>query len=655
MIDLTKIKKDIGGTSDDARFAAWMELYQSDEESTQREIEKIFRTTDPLIKILFARFLAHIEEERAILYLTKLLIDENPIVVDNAIAAFLKSKFSKKNTHLIPVLSSPCVRAKVFALNQLAASQVIQAIDPILNLIPKADHELLVEILGALRFFSDRNVAPTIYPYLEHASEDIRFRAVMILGTLYQLGCKEFHHKLILKLSDGSEIVRHGVVWSLSHIKRKGHLKHFLTLSLHDPSPLVRQECLSACLTYPSFKVMRHIISVLTHEKDRVVTLKGESVLLSMPKKVLVKSLKRLLKSRDAAIRHRTMHLYAEHQEGSDEYLSYLKRQFESAGNPKEKIPIIESLGLLENKKAITFLEKHIFANPLLTYTGLMAIAKLWEKSQDFPIIKYLTHPQISDLFKQIPLKHLLKLNVPKFCTPELVTILIKLLDSKNLNVRYLSAQALVQMKEERILVPFFNTIINETDHTARNLLKENIIEFFHRNPLLFVKLFQEYKEQSEAITLLFSLFKESKLSKDNILLLTKTLIEPPLNMLDQVYHTLLIETLFHYLTDKTISLENLITMGVSEELTALLFERLYQQKYRGNPHLKLKLPIPQLLLLIKNEGLDQRKSLVELMGKSDSNQTIPHLIDFLTDNSLASLHPSAAASLKQLIEVSYD
>ena len=651
MIDIEQIRNDIDGNSEDARFSAWMALYSSEEKKAHEELENILSSENPITKILFVKFLANIEEEKSIAYIIRLVKDINDYVIENAINAFNKNKLANKNNFLIDALKAPSQKAKIFAVDKLSMSVTQQALDHIIELIPEADTELLTNILIGLRFYTDRKIAPPIYDFLDDERESIRFGAVMVLGSLYESGFAEFRKWLLKKINDESELIRHGVIWSLSNVYNKRNLKYLLKFSVDDPSPLVRQEAILSLADFPTYKIIYHIFGILINEKDSMVLLKGEAVLLSMPNPLLVKSMKKLLHSRKKKYKDKAMLLYAEHQKHSEKYFIFLKKQLLKTKKPKDQLPIVESIGLLENRKAVDFLEEHIFSNPLLTYTGMAAITKIWGLSEEFPALRYLTHPKLSELFKQIPLKHLTKIKSDKIYTEKLVDHLIMSLDSKNLNIRYLSAQALINVRNERILEPFFRTIIAETDETARKLLKENIIILFNQNPYLFVHVFEQNKDNSEAIQLLFSLFKDSFLKKQQIMVLTSALLEKPSNILDTDYKDLLVDTLFTFIKREIIKVEDIINELKNPKLVNKLLHLLIN-KFDTFSKFSIDLPIQHILSLIKNNPEYNASVLVDLFGFSSSTKAIPPLIHIITHNEISDLQKKASNSLKKVIEV---
>jgi len=649
MITLSQIRMDIEGSSEDARFAAWMELYTSDKELAKQELKRVVIEKDPILKILFCKFLAHNHEEKAILYLQEMLLDQNEIVLENAIKAFDKNTYVDKIIKLLPVLQAPTTRAKYFAIDRLSTTKTIQATEPILEMLKNADEELMVNILTGLRFLTDRRILFSVKPLLDHPKDKIRFGAIMAIGSLYTSGY--FHARQILLdcLTDPMPKNRQAIIWNLRNTPYNKDLKHFFHYSTHDPDPFVRQECLLGLSAFSNQKVIHHLIKVLITEKNKMVVLKGEAVLLSMPTSILVKELKKLLNSLDQKIKNKVMVLFAQFQKGSDEFFEYLQENLNNTKSEKEKVAIIHSLGLLENKKAISLLEQQLKASPIISYTSMAALLKVWGYSKEFPVLKYLKNDRLSDLTKQIVLKHFVKIGSKEMYSAELTYLFIDLLKSKNINIRYHSIQALVKVINPSVLVPIFKVIIEETDPTALKTAKDNIILLIQKMPQLLIGLMEKFKNSEKEFDELISMLSISELPKSKLLQILPMFLEAPLFLLQSKQSQKIIDFLFSYIHNRVITYDDILNK-IEQKTTRQDLIAMSAEKLRAEPSLKIALPLQKLHSWIQEENLVHKINLVDLISHSDSNKINSILAAIICNESSVELQNKAATALNNII-----
>ncbi|MBF0106807.1 MAG: hypothetical protein HQM16_15960, partial [Deltaproteobacteria bacterium] len=215
MINLQSIRQKIEGESEDARFIAWMELYGSDEKPAEAEINRIINGNDPILKILFCRFLSSAPEDRAADFLVRLLNDQNETVIENAIKAFDKNKLNNKTRKIIPILSAPTLKAQYFAIDRLTSAGVLLATEHLLRKMADAPETMLKAILSGFRFLNDKRVLYDVLPLTNDTREAIRFHALLATAALYESGQRQLHKFIISHLDDPSVEIRRLIVWTL--------------------------------------------------------------------------------------------------------------------------------------------------------------------------------------------------------------------------------------------------------------------------------------------------------------------------------------------------------------------------------------------------------------------------------------------------------
>lgn len=519
MLDLVEFRKRIEGDSEDLRFEAWMNLYSSAELKAREEVEAIIKGTDPILKILLARFLARVYEDRALEYLCRLLCDSNLVVVDIAIRCFEKNLHENRIAKLLPVIRAPLFKAQAFAIEKLCLGNVPESLDPLLGLLQQAQDTLLEHILSCLRHLPDKRLIPVVKKFLTHASQKVRFHAIMVLGSLYEAGHFECRKYLVEALGDSHPRIRQAILWVFRKVPARSDLRHFLHFSREDPDSNVRQEALLGLTVFPNSRVVQHLLKLLVSDKDRMVILKGEAVLLSIPQKKLIRGLKKVLKDREFAVKSKAVVMFSEfHPALSRGYYVFLMKEIRGARSTKEKIPFIQSLGIAGFAEALPYLKEMIHApDHLLGYTAMVSLLKIYSRSLVFPILEILRDDKLSDLLKQMAMKYFVKVADRSQFTTELLLFLKDYLNSPRINLRYLAARVLIASEDEHFLQPLFEMILSEPDPSIRQLLRDYVTQAIAKNPKLFLKTARIFCHEAQAMQALFAFFQEALLPADKI------------------------------------------------------------------------------------------------------------------------------------------
>ncbi|MCP5463750.1 MAG: HEAT repeat domain-containing protein [Deltaproteobacteria bacterium] len=641
--------------SDDVRFSAWMQIYQSDDPKAKAFLEQVASSGQISQKVLFCKFLGFLEDEYSARILVDLICDTEPLVVHQAILAFDKNNFQRRVYFLLPVLKAPLKEAQVFAVNKFCLESVSEAVHPVLDMLKQADEDLILEILSGLRFLADKRLFQDLKIYLGHPNERIRWRAIMIYGSLYETGVTRARRLLVRRLSDRSAQIRRSIIWTLRRNDDRRNLRLFLKLAEQDPDPTVRQEALTALGRFPSKTVIKNLVKLLVKEKNRMVVLKGEAVLLSIPTKQLIIGLKNLLTYHDKFVRNKVMIMYAEFQKTSETFFAFLIKELKKTKSDMDKIPIIESLGLLGNKAAIPQLEKLLAESPLLSYTSMMALLKIYGFDKSFPFLKYSQEVKLSALVRQIVMKHFIKISDDSMYNDEIVTHCMSLLSNTNLNIRYLATQILSKVQDPKVLVPFFKSFVNEDDPTAFRLLKENIHRLVQSNPKLFEVLLQNFYDHDIGVLQIFLIMKEANLNKNALLQIIKSCLSLPLLILNKTCAPSFIELVFTYVLKERISITDIIALqcepGQKQQLLKGLLGHIKRYKRKkvviGEHHVET--------WYSDQDEPEQKQIIIELISHTTGIESIRFLIDLYYKENNQPLKQSIRDSLNLLLEPTHD
>jgi len=634
---LEEIRSKIESFYEDIRLSGWMELYQPDQNDSEKakkeeELKHILERQDPLLKISFARFLSHIYEARAVTYLKKLLEDSNPVVVEAAKRSFEKNHYQQKLAVLLPLLNSSSFSAQLFALEQLSLGKVIQAVDPILDLLENLKGtendenktHLLLAILSALRHFPEKRLIPYLDLYRHDKREEVRFRTLLVMGALNAEGILSSSKPLQEALRDPSPRIRQGALWA---VRRRPSIEDFDFLkkvSLEDEDPHVRQEALVELSVLPAQEVIVHLLQILATEKNRMVTLKCESVLLSMPTDRLIEGLEKILHEGrwgHDIIKNRALLLFAEFQKDSESYFYYLVEGLNQVPDVKSKLPFIEALGILENQRAIPILEKYLNGPSILAYATIQSILKIIRVYPQYPLHSYLEDPALPSLLKQMILKHIVRMEGTIPGTARLIDCLLGFLKDKTINIRYLAVQALLRTDFPFPLEKLVESIFQETDASTLKSLHEGLQRQVSKTPDTWLNLLRHFQKNQGIISYLFSMMPSHISFEEGEKYFFRSLLDSSQDLIPQEFKPVVVDFFCGLLIKKRISWKNLLEC----------FEHHPQKS-------------------VWSEAI--QSSLLELLGEAGQGSGIPFLVRILLNSHAVSFHSVARKSLHHILEV---
>ncbi|MBF0106771.1 MAG: hypothetical protein HQM16_15780, partial [Deltaproteobacteria bacterium] len=420
-------------------------------------------------------------------------------------------------------------------------------------------------------------------------------------------------------------------------------------LMFNDPDPHVRQESVTGLAPFPSKKNIHDLIKFLVNEKNKMVALRGEAVLLAIPAQRLIKAFKRVLKTKDEEIKNRVLLLYSSFQKKSDVYLYYLIRELKKAKNDKARLPIIESLGLLENQKALTVLNENLHASPLIAYASMSSIVRIWKFSRDFPIIDYLESKSLVDINKQIALKHFIKISKESDYTKQVIETLTKFLRHTNLNLRYLAVQALSILKDKSILEPFMMSIFSKLDDSTQEILKKTVVNIISDDTASLTSLLEEYKHNPTAMNEILSMVEKSTRIRAKFLSLWPQLTDSPLDLLNSPYSGSLMRIVLSLIMEQKITLSQLLHTLQSDEKKIKLLS-LFSRQIKNHPTLKTEIPPHIITKWLDDAPPESSKDMIGLLGHSNSEKAIPLLVSIALDRRYEHVHAAAVNSLGNLV-----
>ena len=538
-MSIESIREQLHSPSEDARFNAWMILYQAQDKASEyyQERELVYQRKDPLLKMSFLRFLSKISEERSIVMILRFFPpshsthsskDENKQVLEAAFKAFKDNTYNNKFYLLLPFLKSSSEQVVLFCLEEFSNTKLDSAFWPILQIVKsRAQNSKVVlnKALSALRHYPDSKSFSIITDFLCDPDEEVRFLSSLVLGSLYEaryLPQESFITKL---LCDPSPRIRKAILWVLRRRPQKKYINLLTEISLKDQDSQVRQEALQGLGAFPNNEVIAHFIYVIENDTNRMVGLKSEAVLRSLPAKKCIKAFWSIINAKisfseknqktDQKIKIRALIFLAEFQPQSKKVFHFISARIADSIQEKETIPYFEALQFLDRPEVIFFLEPFLLKGSVVSYMALKAMIRVAEtRRNEQALIDYLKTPSIPSLHQQMILSFLVKSLRPELIR-ELRSLLISFLTHENTNIRYLSLQLLKKLSDEEVeIYPLIESLKKETDQEVRLYLEQLILEKCtdqFASWKRWVEYFSERSSSSLEVSILIKSFRMTK------------------------------------------------------------------------------------------------------------------------------------------------
>lgn len=640
----------INSSSEDAKFSAWMEIYTSDNLDLKSFLFNLPFEQSPVLKNSCIRFLGHIQEERAIRLLVRFLEDADDIVVDSAIRSFERNLYNNKTYFLIDALDSQNRKTVFFAIEKICKAGIYEALNKLYSMLDRNDERLMIKLLMGFRYMPDRGMLRVVEGFIYDQREKVRFYTTFVYGALYESNIREARKFLLRLLRDESKRIRQVALWSLRKNKRLWDIQYYLKLSTHDSDPTVKQEALMGLSQFDYLFVIRHLLKIIVYEQNRLVVLKAESILINYSPKRIVKALRKMIVNNDRKIMSKALLYYAEFEKNKKSFFNFLIKGLRCS-NVKDKLPFIEALGAYGDSNGIKFLEKSLGESPLEAYAAMSAILKIHEYNKTNGFVNYLKDDNCSNLLKQMVLKQLVRMKNIEKSDYELAEMLLDLLHSPNLNIRYLSTQALVLIMTDEFIVPFFEVLLKENDPASLNLLQKNVSFLLQNNCLLFADLYSNYINKPDAIKLLFNVLFEASLPSSEFIRLLKGIHARNINIYSSTYVSDFMNYILYYLQSGYVELSDIVQLYDSLE-DKVIFLKSLEKVIRDHPNMKISISIDQFKTIISQvKNQDEKRVLLSLLGFSKSDNVIPLILEYQVSENIDVI----SQSILQVMGMDYD
>lgn len=648
MINLERIRRNILADSEDTRFYSWMELYCSETDAALHEIDAIMGGGDTTLKIRFLKFLARIEELRAVRYITRLMQESDGALVDIAIRSFDKNSYMRKLDCLLPLIKGPTFAVQCYAIDKLAMGGIYEALDPILRLLNTSQRELIKVLLRALRFLPDKRIVPYLSRCMNHTDHEIRHLALLVYISLFENGVRGMRTILIEFLRDRDAQVRQTAIWGLKKKPLTKGLNQILKMSIDDSNEEVRGECISYLAYFPSAPVVTHLLRQLTYEREKNVQLKCEAALLNMPMAFMAIYTRVIFDFQDQSLYRQAVLFFAEYHAGSDRFARDLLRRLKRARGVQLQTLFIEALGHVGHICSLEVLRTYLRAETVIAYVAMNALLKILAQLPQFPLYEFVSDPLLSALQKQTLLRFVIsrKLNIEY--DNRLIDALKGFLQSTNLNLSYLSAQVLLNSHERSMVEPVFFLMLQSKDGYLEEYWRQCLLVVLQDHDELMKVLFQTFHASTRAITCLFEFLSLLQLPQPHLKEFIVFLLNPPYQSFADNYLSSLVAHLRSQLYLEQITLGDILDMleqsPFKRELIIEFCASLTESK-----RFPLNAPMERLEAWLEQEDFVVRDAVIKLLGLINNRRPLPFLVQKLCDDSWSRCHQRIKRSLDSL------
>ncbi|MBF0492710.1 MAG: HEAT repeat domain-containing protein [Deltaproteobacteria bacterium] len=513
---LQKIREALEGSSEDARYQAWMTLYRAEQAEYGQELDRILQEKDPILKIKLARFLAQIPESKAVQLLAVLLLSENLLVFEAAKKAFEKNALEKKAKFLLFLLQDPSLEKRLFAIEKLAQANIYDALPHFIQQIQKAEEIEKIALLKAFRYLAEPKVFPLLRKMFEDKNTKLRLEVLFALIKLYEEGHWRSERIILRALQDESAELRRVALWGLRQRPKRRHWKCFEFCFVHDQELYVREEALKGLCCYSQEKTIRLLLQTIGQEKNPGFALKIEARLLALPQEKLKKVFWKLANKKIFFENTRVLFYLALLQKKSQKVFKFLIKKIAAGAAPKQQVLLLEALVEIRLPEAIKLFEAYLNESPLETYYALLGIIRLMKEGIPVPLESYFDKNLLSPFSQEVLLKELLKMKQKPLSEKKLMALLSYSEANAQLSITYLAALNLIKISSEAGVERMLRNCALQKDFPLLESFQKMITCFFKENPEFVFRLLEKNHEK-EVTALLFKILSELDWSAERL------------------------------------------------------------------------------------------------------------------------------------------
>jgi len=412
------------------------------------------------------------------------LEDESERVRSEAEWLFQKYATPEKVETLIELLGSKHSYARAFAATALGNSRAPVAVKPLIDTLDDPNGAVREKAAWALKQLAPPGLPRLMERLLEDEEAKVRFAALVGLGS-----SKKYRkwRRLQKLLDDRSVSVRLAAAWAIGRLGGRRAAGVLARALAEQEDPRVRCEAGRALRQLATKETVAPLLEASASDSDQNVRLVSGWAVDQIPEKAKLSVL--LERARSSDPRMRMLVCAKLGSVGAEEALAELKRILATDESSQVRAVAAEALGEKGDRGAIPALVAALQSDPLVSYSAVVSLMKLWDPRDAGSLIGLLERESgASSVLQQVILKRLGELPLGSALQREAVTLLISKLSHDNINVRYLAAGALGEIASFDALIPLVRVSCHDPDENVRAFALDSIERTIDGNPLILLR-----------------------------------------------------------------------------------------------------------------------------------------------------------------------
>jgi HEAT repeat protein len=428
------------------------------------------------VRIAICRGLGQIDSN--LRYLKIFLEDKSERVRAEAEWLFQKHSSPEKVEALIEMLESRFAFARAFAAATLGTSRVAAAIRPLTRTLKDSDSHVRERAAWALKQIQARGIAALMEPLLKDEASQVRLAAAVTLGST---GRYRRWRRLTNLLEDPSSGVRVAAVWAIGRQAGDKAARILAAVLRDQPDARVRCEAARALRHATKRAVVAPLLTACAEDPDQNVRLVSGWALELVPERVKLPVLLDSIRSGKEHMRA----LICARLARTTSYKSHtvLLDILLHDESPHVRAVAAEALGERGDRRALPALESTLDSHPLVAYSAVVALVRLWDPRDTETLIRVLEDKTVrSPVLQQVVLRRLNDLPLGDDLKHEAFKLMVSKLSHENVNIRYLAVDALGTMGIDALL-PLLRAACHDRDENVRNLAVDSVNKILSGDP----------------------------------------------------------------------------------------------------------------------------------------------------------------------------
>ena len=467
--------------------------------------------TETVVKIRLCTYIKkQFRSRRGLEVLVKFMEDGNAQLFIDAKEAFQEVECPGKKDVVLNMLNSSSDNVVEFAIKESGKRRIFGAVDVFSQLLENGDKDRKLMIIKSLKRISATGSIPILYTQLDNTDDKIVYETIQALGMFSKYIS---WNKLSKFLYHDSSAVRKAVIWFLMRYKSKSIRNLLLDRYFAETDVSVRNEIIEALQRYRDFKILVNLLFMSANGETNNVKILADSALNRFPEYLVYKMIKKYRKNKDDKIRLIVMHK-ASIVLSEKNVFKWLVDALKNDASEQVRVAAAESLRHYEGRSAVSYLE-HSFLfdkSTVVRYTSLLSLTHLW-KEQDIPTIcSILEFPLEKFAHIQVCILRFLekKLLRNEWDFPEkLYNMIMFLLYSDNLEIRYLAMQIFRIIKDKKAFIPIIDIYLESNIKEERDQALNAIQEIVYSDPEFYLAFLLQAKDHEKLFGSLLEIFEK--------------------------------------------------------------------------------------------------------------------------------------------------